>query len=368
MAAGNGYKRQYGKNDAAKEENARAIAELKRRLANGDTEGLYIFTGDEEYMKRHYFGELCKSAGDSVNIVTIRGEVDFGELCDELSSVPMQELSLFEDLPEQGAPKRVIKLDAPDFSKLSDRESDELTELLCDVGKMSVVVIYFSNIDNGKSKSTSAMIKRLSENAVVCNFERAQPGDATLLRWIKKHFDKEKLSITSEDVRYLSDCVGTDMCLLAFEIEKLSAYLQFSGRSNVTRSDIDYICIKNAEAITFDVTGALTALDFEGAIESLRRLRITKTEPLMIFGAITKTVNDIATVASMTASGKTSAEIMHEGGLRDFVVRKYQTMLRNLPKGYAGKATRLCLRADEKLKRGADGYLVLENLLFELIK
>lgn len=359
---------QYGKKEADKKANAEAVAELKRRLKDKDTEGLYIFSGEEEYMKRFYFSELCKSAGQSVNVTVLRGEIDFGELCDELTAVPMREFSFFDEQDAQDDTKRVIKLDSPDFSKLTDRECDEATALLSDVGKMSVVVIYFSNIEPLKGKSSSAIIKKLSENALVINFERAVNGDPTLLRWIKKHFDKEKLSITPDDVRYLCDSVGTDMCLLSFEIEKLSSYMEYTGRANVTREDIDYICIKNTEAITFDVTNAMTDRNFEAAVTALSRLKRTKTEPLLIFGAISKAVGDIGIVSTMTGMGKTNAEIASEYGMKDFVIRKYAAFLRNVPKGYAANAARLCLDADEKLKSGVDGYRILENLVFRLIK
>lgn len=356
-------KKNYGKKDDSAKE---ALAELKRRLKEGDIGGTYLFTGDEEYMKRYYFSELCKASGESVNISVLRGDVDFGELCDEVSAVPMQEFSLFGDSTDSGS-KRVIKLDSPDFSKLSDREMADVYEMLADVGDMTVVVIYFSNIDPVKGKSNTAIIKKLSETALTCDFQRAAPGDATLLRWIKKHFDKEKIAISPDDVRYLSDCVGTDMCLLANEAEKLCAYMSAVKRDSVTREDIDYICIKNTEAITFDVTNAISARNFEAATDALSKLKITKTEPLLIFGAISKMATDIGITASLMREGRGMAEIINISGLREFVVKKYYTLLTNSAKGYAARFANACLDADAKLKRRPDGYRILENLAFTLI-
>ncbi len=358
------YKKTYGK----KEDSSKAaLIELKRRLAAKEPGGVYVFGGDEEYMKRYYFSELCKASGDKVNISVIRGEVDFGELCDEISAVPMQEFSLFGDSDGDTTNKRVIKLDSPDFSKLSEREMSDVYDMLSDVGDMTVVVIYFSNIDPVKGKTNTGIIKKLSENALVCDFQRAAPGDATLLRWIKKHFDKEKIAITPEDVRYLSDCVGTDMCLLANETEKLCAYLCCQKRTNVTREDIDYVCIKNTEAITFDVTNAISAKNFEAAADALSKLRRTKTEPLLIFGAISKMATDMSIIYSLSREGRGLAEIITVSGLRDFVVRKYSAAISSGGKGYVKKFTDVCLDADAKLKRRPDGYRILENLAFTLI-
>ncbi len=359
----------YQKYTDSKQEAAKlAIDELKRRLKDRDTQGVYIFSGDEEYMKRYYFSQLCACAGESVNVTVLRDTLDFGKLCDELVSVPMQEFSLFDAPYEKNAEnKRVIKLDSPDFSKLSDRERDELCTLLEDVGKLSIVVIYFSNIDSVKGKSNSAIIKKLSENALVCEFHRAKVGDAALLRWIKRKLEKEKISITPELVYYMSESVGTDMCLLDFEIQKLSAYLCHNGRNTVSREDIDFICIKNTEAITFDVTNAISAQNFEEGVTALSKLKANKTEPLYIFGAIVKLASDMGLVSTLQAQGNTITEIAKITGLRDFVVKRHSDFLQKKGKDFAKSFTKLCLDADSKLKFGADGYLVLENLLFRII-
>lgn len=358
------------KDDAKKEAVKAALDELKRRIKDGDTSGVYVFSGEEEYMKRHYFRELCRFAKDSVNVSVLQGEIEFGELCNELLSVPMQEFSLFDNIgenDEKKEKKRVIKLENPDFSKLSQRELAETYSLFEDCGKMSVVVIYLSNIDSKTSKANSEIIKKIKESALVCEFERAKQGDKALLSWIKRHFDKEKIIIEPYLVSYLSECVGTDMSMLSSEIEKLTAYLLFKGRNTLEKADIDYICVKNADAITFDVTNAITDGKFEEGINALSKLRALKTEPLLIFGAITKMAGDVSVVATSMASGKTPAQISTESGIRDFVVKKYVSFLSGKQKDYAKKFAKKCLLADEQLKNGADGYLVLEKLLFELI-
>ncbi len=357
------YKNNYGEKKAASKE---TVTELKRRLKDGDYSGLYVFSGDEEYMKRYYFSELCKAAGDNINILTLRGEIDFEELRDALTSVPMMEFSFFESTPKTAAPKRIVKLDSPDFSKLSKTELAATYDIFSDIGDMSVVVIYFSDIDGTKGKTNAAIIKKISENALNCDFQRAAPGDATLLRWIKKHFDKAKINISAENVRYLSDCVGTDMCLLSNEIEKLNAYSVCENRNEILRSDIDKVCIKTEEAITFDVTNAIIAQNFQKAAESLLILKQNKTDPILIFGAVAKTANDMSTVASLQKKGCLPFEISKKSGLKDFVVKKYVNYLRNAPKNFSKRFSSLCLECDRKLKSGADGYRTLENLIFQL--
>ena len=353
--------------DAQREDAAKALAELKDRLRTGDTAGVYLFSGEEDYLKRHYFRELCRSAGESVNVAVLSGPLDFGEFCDAYSSVPMQEFSLFGDEPSAPS-KRVIKLEDPDLSKLSTSEQAEFFRMLEDTGDGVIVVVYLSGADAPKGKSAAAAAKRLAEFALPCRFLREEPGSPVLLRWLKKHFDKEKITALPDVLRYLAESVGSDMSLLSLETEKLTAYLFHEGRNGLTKDDVDLVCTKNAEAVTFDVTNALIAGNFEAAVSSLARLRAMKTEPLLIFGAIAKTAADLGAVSALSKAGKSPAEIGTETALRDFVVRKYLSTLRARGDDYPKTLARLCLEADETLKsRATDGYRLLETLLFKAI-
>ncbi len=355
------------KKKKAAEDAKAALTELRRRIKEGDTQGVYIFSGDEEYMKRYYFSELKKSAGESINLLTMQGEVDFWQVCDFLSSVPMQEFSLFE-VEEEPSPLRVLKLEGPDFSKLSEKDISELYTLFTDSADCCVIVIYTSEADTKTSKQNMAVMKKLSEDSLCCEFMRAAPGDRALLSWIKKHFDKAKIIADPDTVRYLCDSVGTDMCNLSNEIDKLSAYLYTAKRETLTKDDVDAVCIRTEEAITFKINDAILSGDFGGALEALSALRATRTEPILIFGAISKLAYDLAAANEMQSSGKSIPEINSATKLPEFVIRKYMSFLSKEKKDFARYFSKLLLEADEKLKSyTTDGYTVLENLLFNLI-
>lgn len=349
-------------------DNEAAIAELKNRIKTGECEGLYIFTGEEEYMKRYYFSELCRAAGDAVNVSVLRGSVDYGELCDELVSVPVMEFSLFDEPKKnEKSGMRVIKLDSPDFSSYKDKELTELYEVLCNAGEHAAVVLYFSDFDSTKKLSTG-IFKKIAEVALPCDFRRYPPDSAVLLRWIKKHFDKAKIAVSADVIRYMTESIGNDMCLLDSETSKLLSYLACVGKTEVTREDVDAVCIKNREAVTFDVTNALTDGNFEKAVQALSILKAMKEDPLMIFGAIAKNAADLTAVAAGLKMGKAQSVIASECGLHPYVVQKQAAVVLEKGREYPKKLASLCAETDARLKGFAlDGFAVLEEFLFKAI-
>ena len=70
-----------------------AIQRLKSDLAAGTVGTLYVFYGEEGYLKRHYLNqlkELCGGPFEAFNTVLLDGEqVNLQSLSDAVDSIPM---------------------------------------------------------------------------------------------------------------------------------------------------------------------------------------------------------------------------------------------------------------------------------------
>ena len=70
-----------------------AVQRLKKDLADGNIGTLYVFYGEEGYLKRHYLNqlkELCGGPFADFNIITLDGEqVNVQSLTDAVDSIPM---------------------------------------------------------------------------------------------------------------------------------------------------------------------------------------------------------------------------------------------------------------------------------------
>lgn len=70
-----------------------AVQRLKKDLADGNIGTLYVFYGEEGYLKRYYLNQLKELCGEpfaDFNIITLDGEqVNVQSLTDAVDSIPM---------------------------------------------------------------------------------------------------------------------------------------------------------------------------------------------------------------------------------------------------------------------------------------
>lgn len=355
---------------------------LKNKIKSGDLSGTYIFYGPEEYLKRYYFSELCKGSA-SFNVTEFSGDTfSFSDFFDAVSTVAITEspVSFFEDEKAGGKDNgnqgkvsyRIIKLYNIDFL-LSPAEEKKFIEILSEKQENTIIVFYYPFVSEEKDKNMSkGFLKKACAVSLCVNFCHEAPQSPKLFSWIKKHFDKEKISIDKSSILYLIDSVGCDMSSLNFEIEKLCAYAKFKNLSVIYNDDIDYICIKNQRARIFDIANAAISKNFELAIKNLEILKNQKESPLLIFGTVSKAINDFCSVCFYKEQNFTIPQICEKTGMYDFVVRNYYKIL-SQSRGDKNartiqKLSDIVTEYDEKLKTfGLDGYILLENMIAKII-
>lgn len=89
---------------------------------------------------------------------------------------------------------------------------------------------------------------------------------------------------------YLITCVGSDLNTLLNETEKVCAYAE---GSEITRSDIDAVCVKSLDAKVFDMIRDLTAGRFDSAFTKLSVLFEQREDEFQILGALIASYSDI---------------------------------------------------------------------------
>ena len=173
--------------------------------------------------------------------------------------------------------------------------------------------------------------------------------------------------LSQRNAEYLVSCVGDDMVTLLNEIDKLSAYAE--GRE-LTRADIDLMCVKTIEANAFDLTKYIISDNFDKAYETLNMLFAQRADVMMIMGAVISVFVDIYRVKVSVSAGYRDtqpAEIFSNYRGREFKLTKVSRQASAL----SVRVLRQCLdelhRADTLLKSSAvDNRIVMEELLVKL--
>ena len=332
-----------------------AMRELKRALKEGAPKNLYIFYGEEAFLRDYYLAQLKRAilpeGLEDFNLHTARGKdcsVDWIE-------------QAVDCLPMMSGRTLVVVTDFDLFTQ-GEQARERLLDILSALPDYCCLVFVYDLLPykaDGRSK-LAALLKK--EGAVV-NFQRQEQGDLT--DWICRQFKKAGKSVDTEDARYLIFLVGDLMHDLASEIGKLAAY---AGHPRVTRADMDAVVIPKLDAVVFQMTDAMARKDFDKAASVLADLLHSQQAPIMILAAMGKYFRQMYTARLYLDAGKGRGEFMELWGMKSaYPADKLLDAARRFSLPWCRYAVRRCAETDITLKSSyGQENEVLTALLMEL--
>ena len=341
--------------------NIMTSAELKDDIKFG-LGGIYLFFGEEEYMKQHYLAEIRKTVlGDDEDALFNHKKISCAELDLEkiTDAMTTASLSFFAES------KTLCELHEISFGALKESEWKALLEIFAGASEDVITVIYTvpGEIEEGfLPKNPSKEIKRLSEYVKPVHFPRE--GEMKLAKWTSKHFASEKLSYESGVCEQMVAQCGRDMFVLANEIEKICAYVKYNGGTQITLEDVKKVCCRNLEINAFDFSNALLNQETDRALEIIADMKLKKEKPLYILSSVLKVITDLYTVKTLVDCGYNDTEISKQLKLHEYKVSLYRKSSQKRSAARLKKLIRFCTETDMKLKMSSlDDYTELDKLV-----
>ena len=325
--------------------------------------GGYLFYGSEDYLKLSYAKrvkeKLLDGSFDEFNHTVIYGEdYDPAVLCSAIMALPMM------------AEKKLVELRSVDFKSFKKDDISNLCEALevlaeCD---HTVLVIRADShlFDAGTQKKPSEIFKKLS--AVLTPVEFAFPSGTELNSWIFRHFVEGGIEFDANLSRYLIESCGHSMWTLANEIEKLCAYANQNGISEIKREHIDLVCCKSIEYADFQLTNTLLEGQTSEVFETLRRQKLAHENPHTLLSAVVRMYTDLYAVCRLQSMGLSKAQIASSLKLHEFKVGIYLSKIARTSSARIERGLELCREADlqSKSAMNLDTYGALERLISAL--
>ena len=333
------------------------------KLVKDDLHGIFLFYGDEQYLKQHYIN-LAKKAvtPDGANAISFSGEgQSFSDVCRsvvDMASMPSMDMS-----------KRFITVYDIEWKRVNEDDlecfEDSMTALKDYDDAVVIIDTRPETFDAGTEKKPSKLFSALDKNVTTVLFAKESP--ARLAAWIQKHFTAYKVNADANVCNTIVKYCGRDMTTLNNEITKLAAYVLQNGRNTVTENDIKTVSSAVNEIDTFDFSNAVLNGDAERAFSILSDMKLHKEAPEMILGSLVNIYSDLYTVKIMLESGLLLPEIIRSLKMHEYKARLYVKRAGVLSKKGLEKAIELCREADKKIKTGVfDSYAVLDVLLIKL--
>ena len=332
-----------------------AMKALKQDLKNGTLGRLYVFHGEETYLREFYLGELKKAlipAGlEEFNLHAISGK----ECSPQLLSQTV------DCLPMMSQRTLVVVTDYDLFGGGAEGR-EAVMDLFADLPDYCCLVFVYDLLEYRPDARTK-MAAALKKYGQVVPFKRQEQGD--LVDWIARRFRAADRDIGSEEARYLLFLCGDLMNNLVTEIGKIAAYAR---HSRITREDIDAVAIPQIDAVVFQMTDAIARGDFDKAASVMSDLLGSQESPIMILSVVGKYFRQLYTARLARERGKNTAYLMELWGMKNsWPAEKLMEAARRYSLGWCRRAVRRCAETDLAMKSyGGDERDLLVSLILEL--
>ncbi|HIZ64449.1 MAG TPA: DNA polymerase III subunit delta [Candidatus Blautia pullicola] len=305
---------------------------LQEDIKNQNFKGVYLFFGEEDYLKQQYKGRmknaLCPEE-DTMNFSLFQGK----------KTEPKAVIDLAETMPFF-AERRVIFLEDTGFFK---NQCQDLPEYMASLPEYLCMVFVESEVDK-----RSRMYKAVKKYGRAVEFVRQD--SSTLMRWVLGILKREGKKITQRDMELFLERTGTDMGNIENELEKLLSYTM--GREVITASDIKEVCTMQITNHIFDMLRAVTEKKQKKALDLYYDLLALKEPPMRILFLLARQFNLILQVKELSGEGYDQSATAKRTGLQPFVVRNYMAYARKYGTQELRDMVQECVELETKVKTG----------------
>lgn len=325
---------------------------LKRDLAAKTVGNLYVFYGEEVYLRDHYLDRLRK-------LVLSEGMEEFNHHVLQARDFSIQKLRDAIDALPFAADRTLVEVTDYDIYR---GDSDAMATILSDLPEY-VCLVFIYDVIEYKPDNRQKLPKLVKEKGQVVEFARQAQGDLT--DWIARRFKALGHDISTDDARYLIFLCGDLMNGLISEIGKIGAYAR---EVRITRQDIDAVATPQLDAVVFQLTDAIAAGDFDRAFAVLSDLLHMQEAPIKLLSVLGKQLRQLYTAKLAQESRKNARWLMETWGMRNsYPAEKLMTASRRFSLDWCRRAVVRCEETDLAMKStGADAQELLTQFLLEL--
>ncbi|MBR1422122.1 MAG: DNA polymerase III subunit delta [Ruminococcus sp.] len=272
-------------------------AEIGKNIKNGEVSSLYYFYGHDtaalESFTLRLIKRLCPDDAQFMNYHKLDGKkLDISELNDACSALPM-----FAD-------RVVVSINDLNMDDVNKADTDDIKAILSALDETTAVIIYSTGVNLYKSNNkyltdkNKAFCTFCEKNGVASDFAYKRANE--LGKSVTAYLAKRNCTISRANAEYLANLCLCDSGAVTRELEKLSAYAE--GRE-VTREDIDELCIKRIESDGYALALRMLRGDAAFVFKRVRELDVQNYKAHEILGIISFSLTDIYRAKLARASG-----------------------------------------------------------------
>jgi len=330
---------------------------------------LYILSGQDDYSIARALEAIKHELGDqsalAAGTTTLEGnQLTLDELkttCETMPFLTEKRLVIINGLLGRFEPQRRSRRQGR--TAKNNGNQDEARAFIDCIGGIpdSTVLVLVEGVISGNNP----LLKGLAGRATVRNFPL--PKEAKLREWIQKKVKDKGGSISPKAVQLLARLVGSNLWIMASELDKLLLYVE--GRT-IGEEDVRAVVGYNQQATVFNMVDAILEFRAELAEQFLQQLFLSGVAPVYLLFMLSRQVQFIVRVKELARKRRTNREMQNSLGMTsEYVLKKTleQASRYSLPR--LREVYRRILDTDLSIKTGKfDAELALNMLVAELCK
>lgn len=340
-----------------KETESKAYQQLKTDLRDGTVRNVYVFYGEETYLREYYLAQLRKKlipAGfEEFNYHKLAGKgLTVQALSDIVEALPMM------------CEKNLVTVTDFDLFKLAEEQRTQLIALLSDFPDYCCVVFVYDILEYKPDRKMKKLYAALTGAAQIVEFK--PQGQSDLINWVGRRFKALGKEIDRQAAEHLIFTCGSLMTGLIPEIEKIGAYTK---GAKVTVEDINAVADPVIDAMIYDITNEISRGHYDAAADTLGKLLKMQEEPIVILALIGKELRKLYTARIALEGGKDRYWVMDIWNMRsDYPAKLLMSSAKNFSKEWCRDGIAMCKKLDVQMKSqtGFDSQGELKLLLMRL--
>lgn len=327
---------------------------LKKDLAAKMPGQLYIFHGEETYLRDYYLNRLREQ-------ILTGGMGTFN--LHEISAKEMSPHALEQaiDCLPMMADRTLILITDYDLFKAGEKDREGYIKLFAQLPEYCCIVFLYDLIDY-KGDARTKLAASLKQNGTVVNFVRQEQGD--LVDWVRRRFKALGKDIDSRLALELVFLCGDLMTNLVGEIEKIGAYAK---QPHITRADIEAVATPQLDAVVFRMTDAIGESNFDKAASVLGELYQMQEPPIKIMWSLGRQMRQIYSARLAMEQRRGAGYVAGLWGIKPYPAEKLMNSARRFSLPWCRRAVVCCAQTDLAMKStGQDPQQLLTTLLLEL--
>lgn len=324
---------------------------------------LYILLGQDDFSLRQSLEEIKRGMGDQTLLATNTTTLDGQQLtlnqlrtvCETVPFLAERRLVIVNGLLGRFEPKSKAGRQVRTTYIVNQQNEYKLfSSCITQIPDSTTLVLI-----DGRIGSSNPLLREVSTKAQIKSFPLLK--DAGLRQWIGLRVKREGGSISVEAVNLLAKLIGSDLWIMASEINKLVLFT--SGR-RIEEEDVKRLVSHAQEANVFAMVDAILEFRAGVAEQLLQRLLEGGAAPAYLLVMLSRQVRMIVRAKELRNQGKSEAEIQDRLGLTsEFALRKVLQQADRYPIRQIMGVYHKLLETDLFIKTGKYGGELALNLL-----